>query len=299
MEELKSIHTLYTREEEREVFKNYQELKNKVMNIPNTIENQDLIKETNREIKRIQKDIYLHNVRLIKSIANKYTNNKLTFEDLFQEGSIGMLMAIDKYDLKFDCPFANYAANWVAASIFRLKQKLKGTILIPINMQQKIVKFDRIIDEYKIKYGKEPSDEEVINLLRINSLQLNEIRMSKIISNQLSIDYEIDAEGDNFQLKDIIASDEKTVENVYIEKEINQSIEYLIENAGLTRLEKEILLSRMGFNKENKPLTLETIGKSFSLTRQSIEQRQSRALKKIRKYCEKENMSIEDFRKDV
>ncbi|MGX7589152.1 sigma-70 family RNA polymerase sigma factor [Candidatus Vidania fulgoroideorum] len=216
-----------------------------------------------------------HNFRLVISISKKYSNKGLSFSDLVQEGNLGLIKAINKFNYKKKNKFSTYATWWIRQSITRAISDQSRTIRIPVHMVENLNKINKICKEDNVNI-------EDINLKRIFKKSLNKNNINKIISiskNPISLDMPI-KENDNTNLYDII-EDKK---NDFIEEEVKKEKRIIVKKLlkSLSYRESKILKLRFGI--ENKKcMTLERIGKLFGITRERVRQIENVAIKKIKK----------------
>ncbi|AXN02461.1 RNA polymerase sigma factor RpoD [Candidatus Vidania fulgoroideae] len=216
-----------------------------------------------------------HNFRLVISISSKYSNKGLSFSDLIQEGNMGLIKAINKFNYKKKNKFSTYATWWIRQSITRAISDQSRTIRIPVHMVENINKINKICKEDNLNI-------EDINLNNVFNKKMNKKNIIKIISiskNPISLDVPI-KENENTNLYDIV--EDKKID--FIEEEINKekkiTVKKLLES--LSYRESKILKLRFGIGNK-KCFTLEKIGKIFGITRERVRQIEFLALKKIKK----------------
>lgn len=215
------------------------------------------------------------NLKLVIKIAKEYLNRGLPLEDLIEEGNMGLMVAIDKFDPDKG-KFANYASWWIRNSI--RKAIMAGSKNIRLSEHQYHKMYLYLSAETKLEQvlGRKPSIKEIAKYLDWSVEQIDALRC--IASNTVSID---DTLGDdsNFTISDTVESDEN-IEQDYMNKEIRNKIYGLLDNSKLTMQERNVLMYRYGFI-NNKPLVLEEIAKKYNLTRERIRQIELNALRKI------------------
>ena len=266
---------LFTSEEEKEIFYKLENQKNKLKETDNDEEKEQI----KNEILKLKQEISNHNLRLVVSIAKKYTNRGLDFMDVIQEGNMGLMKAIDKYDVHKGFKFGTYATWWIRQAITRSIAEQSRSIRVPVQIHDLLVK----INVYKNKYfeikGEYPTEKQILKELGISEEKYRDI--IKVDSNTVSLNEPI-GESPDSQVQDFISSDE-VIEDEVVNKLTNQQIRDLINGneTSLNENEKFVLQERHGF--DGTPKTLEEIGQEKNLTRERIRQIQVRGESKLRK----------------
>jgi len=242
------------------------------------------VKEVNRDVsigeakaRRAKKEMVEANLRLVISIAKKYTNRGLQFLDLIQEGNIGLMKAVDKFEYRRGYKFSTYATWWIRQAITRSIADQARTIRIPVHMIETINKLNRISRQMLQEMGREPTPEELA--VRMEMPEDKVRKVLKIAKEPISMETPIGDDEDS-HLGDFIEDtsvaspiDQATMESL---RETTHSV-----LAQLTPREAKVLRMRFGIDM-NTDHTLEEVGKQFDVTRERIRQIEAKALRKLR-----------------
>ena len=286
-EEIKTFNTIANKDEILQMYlKDIGKIK--LLNRTNETMIGKAIKEgTKKEAKIARKKLIQANLRLVVSIAKKYTGQGILFMDLVQEGSLGLIKAAERFDYTKGFKFSTYATWWIKQTIIRAIANNSRTIRIPVHMSDKIRALKRAIVKLSVDLGREPDDNELADYLKMDIKKVQTAKKA-MIKEPVSLDTPV---AQDLCLEDYIKDDigkmpDIKTEKEFLYKDILKALDILSEK------ERFILINRFGIS-GRKTKTLEELGKILGFSKERIRQIEGEALKKLRKA--KETAEIKNY----
>ncbi len=253
-------------------------------------EEKELAKRIEQGDEEAREKLASANLRLVISIAKKYRGYGLPFLDIIQEGNIGLMKAIDKFDWRKGYKFSTYATWWIRQAILKALNNESRTVRVPSHVSSLNRKIDKYINSYKEETGEKPTNEQIAEELDVEVRKIRNARRAK--KESVSLDKPLrEEEGDSEALGDVLADDDSPQpEREAFGDMLEDRLKGLL-NKALSDREKQILKLRYGLE-DYQPLTLEEVGDVFDISRERVRQLQDRAINKLKDPKFKEQLEV-------
>jgi RNA polymerase primary sigma factor len=250
----------------------------------------ELAKRIKKGDPEARKKLIISNLRLVVSVANKYLHYGLPLLDLIEEGNLGLIKAVDKYEYTKGYKFSTYATWWIRQAISRYLANYGRTIRIPVYMTEHVIKYKQATQRLYKEWGRKPTIDEIATELEVTPEQVTELH--KYSQKITSLEATVGAD-EGVELGDLI-EDTQSIDPVDIVAKVfrDQKLMQMLDQ--LTQREADILQFRYGLV-DGDPHTLKETGDRFGLTRERIRQIEVKAIKKLRKYISANNIDFEEL----
>lgn len=232
-----------------------------------------------------KKEMIESNLALVIGISSYYEGRGLSKHDLIQEGNIGLMRAVEKFDPKKGFEFSTYATHWIRQAISRAIADQKHTIRIPAHMRDEIRKMNKASYEFAQEFDRDPSDEELAPLIGFAVEKIERLRLA-ILRQPSSLDKAVDADGD-ITVSEMIVSSEESIEETIEKRTVREEVDALL--GFLDSTEREVIKRRYGIDTQEQE-TLKCIGEDLGRTPSAIRHIEERALMKLRENVGAQNL---------
>ncbi len=264
------------------------EIKSKKLNVLTREQEQELFSKIKNGDAEAYKYFYEHNCRLVISIAKKYRNSRVEYDDLIQEGCIGLMTAIEKFEVERGFKFSTYATWWIRQAIIKALNKYGKKTGVSFNKNADLVRYRKNVEAYADILGRNPTDNEIAEHFDLSIYEVQE--NNQLLLTDCSINQNINSE-DESELGEFICDDRVQVESETIIHNLSFEMQDLFKKAGLNDQEILVLIYLWGLNNQEEK-TLSAVGKLFGFTRERSRQIEAKAIKKIRKYSGTKDFAV-------
>lgn len=240
-------------------------------------EEKELAKQIQKGNSEAKRKMIVHNLRLVVSIAKHYKDRGLSFADLVQEGNLGLIKAVEKYDVSKGFRFSTYATWWIKQSISRAIMEQSRSVRIPVNLIEMMSKIHKVENDFIQEHGKTPKEKEIADVLGVEEKKVKEI--ISWMNDALSLDAVVGSDDEEATVASFVEDEKASFSFEEIELQDNKKLIQQVLDT-LPSSEKEVILYRFGIG--CKRLTLEEVGSLMKCSRETVRLMESRAIKKLR-----------------